>query len=66
MAHVSCQGVLTEIWTGYLRTSQNSSLKVRNFLFTTFLTAFRTASRWISLLCFYIERLIASDAANTT
>ena len=43
MAHVSCQGVLTEIWTGYLKTSQNSSLKVRNFLFTTFLTAFRTA-----------------------
>ncbi|CAH3032487.1 unnamed protein product, partial [Porites lobata] len=28
MAHVSCQGVLTEIWTGYLRTSQNSSLKI--------------------------------------
>ena len=30
IAHVSCQSVLTEIWTGYMRTSQNSSLKVRN------------------------------------
>ena len=29
MAHVSCQGVLTEIWTGHMKTSQNSSLKVR-------------------------------------
>ena len=29
MAHVSCQSVLTEIWTGHMKTSQNSSLKVR-------------------------------------
>jgi len=29
LAHVSCQTLLTEIWTGMTKTSQQSSLKVR-------------------------------------
>lgn len=29
MAHVSCQTLLAEIWTGYIKNSQHSQLKVR-------------------------------------